>query len=258
MPVVLHRHHDVEAGGAHLGDAALQLGIEHFDDAAPFGVAVGPGQTEVAKEFAEPLEPAQIFVPVVFGKLDEQNGFRIAAQKGVDNRPEHGDVAGEASMVRSINRRRSVRAPRYARRLHRLVEAAEMAGAERAAAELRRKFQFDFSGKRQRAFGADEEMRQIDVVSPRHQCIEIVAADAALHFRKAPFDFIRLARRDRQQIASQRLRHICRRIAQAAEMRAAAVSQRRIDGDNILAGVAVAQRARAAGIVAHHAADGGA
>ena len=34
--------------------------------------------------------------------------------------------------------------------------------------------------------------------------------------------------------------------------------QQRIDREHVLAGVAVAQRARAAGIVAHHAADGGA
>ena len=34
--LLLHRHHDVEAGGAHLGDGGLQGGIEHLDHPAPF------------------------------------------------------------------------------------------------------------------------------------------------------------------------------------------------------------------------------
>src|SRR6478735_231124 len=33
--LLLHRHHDVEAGGAHLGDGGLQGGIEHLDHPAP-------------------------------------------------------------------------------------------------------------------------------------------------------------------------------------------------------------------------------
>ena len=43
-----------------------------------------------------------------------------------------------------------------------------------------------------------------------------------------------------------------------AEMQRAAVRQQRVDREHVLARVAVAQRARAAGIVADHAADGGA
>ena len=52
------------------------------------------------------------------------------------------------------------------RRRHRLVEAAEMAGADRAPAEHRRQLQFDRGGERQRALGADQDVREVDVVSP--------------------------------------------------------------------------------------------
>ena len=55
----------------------------------------------------------------------------------------------------------------------------------------------------ERAFGADQEMREIDVVPAGHECVEIVAADAALHFRKTPLDLGGLARGDGEQIAHQ-------------------------------------------------------
>ena len=101
-------------------------------------------------------------------------------------------------------------------------------------------------------------MREIDVVSSRHQRVKIIAADAALHFRKAPLDLAGLARGDGKEIADQRLRHIHAGIAEPAEMRVRAVGQHSIDRQHVLARIAVAQRARAAGIVADHAADGGA
>ena len=85
-------------------------------------------------------------------------------------------------------------------RIHRLVEAAEMTGADRAAAEQRRKLQFDARGKGERALAADQHMRKIDVVLARHQRVEIVAADAALNFGKARGNFLCLARADGEQV----------------------------------------------------------
>jgi hypothetical protein len=41
-------------------------------------------------------------------------------------------------------------------------------------------------------------------------------------------------------------------------MRHRSIRQHRVDREHVFAGIAVTQRARAAGIVAHHAADGGA
>ena len=104
-------------------------------------------------------------------------------------------------------------------------------------------------------------MCEIDVVLERHQRIEIVAADAALHFRETRGDFAGLARADGQQVfhqRPQRRRHVGQIAADAAEMRERAVRQYRFDCDHIVAHGAVAHRTAAAGIIASHAADGGA
>ena len=152
---------------------ACSFAIEHLDHAAPFGAAVVEGEAEIADEFAEPLQPAQIFVPVLLGELDKQNRLRIAAQERIDDRPVHGDVAGkpEHGAVDQLDRDRPERDD-VLRRFHRFVEAAEMAGAERAAAKQRRQFQLDPGREGERALGADEQMREIDVVpcpAPAHR-----------------------------------------------------------------------------------------
>src|SRR5262249_11371884 len=101
-------------------------------------------------------------------------------------------------------------------------------------------------------------MREINVVAPGHERVEIVAADPALHFWKLPFDLVRFAGSDGEKIANERRRHVDAGLAHAAEMRARTVGENGIDRENVFAGIAVTQRARAAGIVADHAADGGA
>ena len=93
--LLLHRHHDVEPGGAHFGDAGLQFRIEHLDHAAPFSAALVPSDAEIADQRAEALQPPHILV-VVLGEFDEQDRFRIAAQEGIDGRLVHRDVAGQA------------------------------------------------------------------------------------------------------------------------------------------------------------------
>ena len=105
-------------------------------------------------------------------------------------------------------------------------------GADRAAAEQRRQFQFDAGGKAERALRADQHMRQIDVVLAGHQRVEIVAADAALHLGKARGDLVGFARADGEQILgerAQRRRHVVDVAADAAEMRQRAVGQHRLD-----------------------------
>ena len=106
-------------------------------------------------------------------------------------------------------------------------------------------------------------MREVEVVASGQQRIEIVAADAALHLREARRDFVGFARADREQIAGEREHR--RMTAEIPPDRATpdpnfapAIGEDRIDRNDVFARVAVAQRARAAGIVAGHAADGGA
>src|SRR5690349_8727705 len=51
-------------------------------------------------------------------------------------------------------------------------------------------------------------------------------------------------------------RKVVQIVRRRAEARLAAVSHQGVDGDDVLAGVAVTQRAPATRVVAHHAADG--
>ena len=90
------------------------------------------------------------------------------------------------------------------RGVHRRKEAAEVAGADHATAEQRRKFQLDAGGERERAFGADENMREIELVAARHQRVEIVAANPPLDLGEARLDLVGFARGKLQEIARQR------------------------------------------------------
>ena len=98
-----------------------------------------PGDAEIAEQLAEPLQAAQIFVPILLGEFDEQNRFRIAAQKSFDRWLEHRNVGRQPqhSAVDQFDRDGPERDD-VLRRLHRFVEAAEMAGAHRAPAKQRR------------------------------------------------------------------------------------------------------------------------
>ena len=260
--LLLHRHHDVEAGGAHVGDGGLQFGIEHLDHAAPFGAALVPAEAEIADQVLELAQPAQVFLVIVLAELDQQDGGGRAAHEFFQRRPEHRDLARQLDhgAVDQLDRDRP-KPHDVLGGIHRLVEAAEVDGADRAAAEQRRQLQFDAGREAERAFGADQHMREVDVVLARHQRVEIVAADAALHLREARGDLVGLARADREQVLGQRpqrRRHVVEVAADAAEMRQRAVRQQRLDRDHVVAHGAVAHRAAAAGIVAGHAADGGA
>ena len=97
----------------------------------------------------------------------------------------------------------------------------------------------------------------------RHERVEIVAADAALHFRESASRSRRpraaRCRAGRAQAAAAASRPEIREAGRhRAEMRLGAVGEHRVDRENIVAHRAVAQRAAAAGIVRRHAADRGA
>ena len=56
LALLLHRHHDVEAGGAKLGDAGLQRGFDDLDHAAPFALRLVPAEAEIGHQLAELLQ----------------------------------------------------------------------------------------------------------------------------------------------------------------------------------------------------------
>ncbi len=203
--LLLHRHHDVEAGGAEIRDGGLQIGVEHLDHAAPFVAALVPAKAEIADHVLELAQPAQVFLVIVLAEFDQQDGFGRPAHEFFQRRPEDRNLARQLDhgAVDQFDRDRQ-QMHDVLGGIHRFAEAAEMAGADRAAAEQRRQFQFDAGGEAERAFRADQHVRKIDVVLAGHQRVEIVAADAALHLREARSNLIGFARADRQQILGER------------------------------------------------------
>ena len=148
--VALHAHHDVEAGFAHLPDRFLLARVGHLDD--------GLRQAEIAHQFLEPVEAAQIFGLIVLGELDEQQRIRRAANVFVHHGPEHGDVARQLDQgaVDQLDGD-GTELDDVLGRLHRPAERREMADAERLVARLRRQLQRDALRQRQRALGADQQ-----------------------------------------------------------------------------------------------------
>src|SRR5690606_29380048 len=68
----------------------------------------------------------------------------------------------------------------------------------------RRKFELQLRGQRERAFGADEKMGKVVRLTAWYERVDIVAADAAQHFRKPGVYLRRLALPERQQVAEER------------------------------------------------------
>ena len=138
-----------------------------------------------------------------------------------------------------------------------------MADAERALAEHGPELELDRGRIGERAFRADEDMGQVVRGRVRQERVEVVAADAALHLGKARRDLVGLAFADGEKPADElgvlRVRARLRAPrGHGTEMHALAIGQDGVDRDDIVAHRAVAQRAAAAGVIARHAADGGA
>ena len=133
LALLLHRHHHVEPGGAELGDRDLKRRFGDLDDAAPLARRPIPAEAEVAHQLVEPLEAAQVLRLVLLGELDHQQRVRIAAHDRLHGRPEHGDVAPERDhgAVDQFDRD-GFQGDEVLRRIHGLVEAAEVADAEHA------------------------------------------------------------------------------------------------------------------------------
>ena len=242
-------------------DRGLQPGIEHINDAAVMDVRLIEGKTEVADQLVQPRQPAQIFIPFGFGKLHQQHRGRRTAHEGVDGRTKHRDLAGQFDhgAIDELDRDR-VELDDVLSRIHGAVKAAEVAGADGAAAEERRELELNAGRERERALGTDQDVRKIEIVAGRDQSVEVVPADPPLHLRETGRDLIGLARRRSPAGLPPAAAALPagRRDPSATGPKCAAraVGQHGVDRKHVLADVAVAQRAGAAGVIAHHAADG--
>ncbi len=152
-----------------------------------------------------------------------------------------------------------------ARAFHRAIERRKVDDAERAVRRQRRELQRQLARPRERALAADEQMREVDAavggVGPlalRMEDVDVVAAHAAQHLRHACARSRRArARRSRADAStSARTRGGAPAISRSGPKRAVgAVGEQRVDRLDVVHHVAVGDRARAARVVAGHAAE---
>ena len=142
------------------------------------------------------------------------------------------------------------------REIHRRVELREMAHAERTPRRNARELEMQPLRVRERAFGPDEEMRRVAV--RLSEMVEVVAGHLAQQLREARLDLRAFALIERFQLGDECLiRARPLRPVDRAEAPAIAGDGDGVDGEHVVHHVAVGDRARAAGVVACHAADRG-
>ena len=154
LPVALHRHHDVEAGLAHLPHRALERGLHRLDHRA--------GKAEVAHQLDEPREPGEEGVAVLARELHQKQGIGRASHEPLDGGAERVDVARELDegAVDQLHRAR-VEGHDVLGGGHRLVKRGEVAHAEHAMGRNRLQVEHDLGEEPQRALGADEQMGHV-------------------------------------------------------------------------------------------------
>lgn len=248
LPVAFHRHHDVEAGFAHLPDRLLPGRLDHLHHRI--------GEAVIGHALVEPLQVPLEIGEIVSGELDQEQAVRPPPGDIGERAHEKRDIGAEHQhiVVDEFDRDRA-EPDDMPGRLHRRTEIREMADAHDAVLRQRRELERRFGGDRERAFRADEQMRQ---VRPRRdQFVEIIAADAALHLREDRLDRRAMLpgqrHHPRHQVAGPRRSVVAD--GALAEREGLAVMEHRLERDDVVDHLAVVQRARARGIVAGHAAD---
>ena len=253
--VALHRHHDVEAGFAHRGDVGLERGVGGAHHCA--------GMAEIAHQFVKFCQLRGERCVVVAVELDDQQRVGFADQHAVDGGAEDRDAAAEIDHG-AIDQfdRLGIELHDVLRRLHRAAECRELADAQQLARLDRMQREFDRGGEGEGAFRSDQQPRQVVLTGePRdgRQHVDVVAADAAKLRGKPRGDFLGFRRAQRAQPLDQigdAAGHVGAEIVrQQAELVPRAVRQDRIDRAHVVRHQPVADRLRAAGVVAGHAAD---
>ena len=107
-----------------------------------------PGEAEIAHQFDELFQAAQIVVPVVAGEFGQQDRIRLAPDEAIDGGAEHRVVARQLDH-RAIDQfdRGGPQLDDVLRRVHRLVEGGEMADAEHPMRRYRLKIELYLTEK---------------------------------------------------------------------------------------------------------------
>ena len=259
FPIAAHAHHDVEAGLPHVPQRFLRRCLDHRYDAIR--------QAQLAHDLNESRELLCDLVAGLADELNQQDRLRLARERGIDGRAKRRVAACEVDH-RAIDELDGRRFKRHdvLRALHRAVQRWKADDAERAMRRQRRELQRERARPGQRALAADQQVRpvhatvgRVRIIALRLEDVDVVAADATHHFGNALANFIALAFANRTAVRQKLActRRCCSRFADCVETRFGSVDQQRIDRGHVVHHVAVANRARAAGIIAGHAAERG-
>jgi hypothetical protein len=262
LSLILHRHHDVEAGLADLGDLSLEALIGDWNHAAPANARAAPVEAEVAHRLGQSVELFLVGRLRAFVELDEEDGGGLATDEAFNGGAEERDLARQTDhgRVHEFDRDR-VELHEVLGRVHRLVEGWEVTDAEHPPPDHRPEPHLDGGEIGERALRADEKVGEVDRLRVGHEGVEVIAADAAIQLGEAGVNQVGVARPKGEHlcgdpvsggVAARALR------GDGAEACHAAVGEDRLDREDVVAHGAVAQRPPAAGIVGRHAADGGA
>ena len=167
----------------------------------------------------------------------------------------------EDGFIHHFHRRRLVVEDHGGRR-QRFQQMLEADHHHRFGLGQRHQVELGFEHHAQRALRAHHDLRQIHRLVLIDEFVQVVAAHAAHHFGIAAVDFSGVfARESQHRAVAGGFQRIARRHFTArhfAKVHDAAVGKQHGLLQNVIDGLAVKHAARAAGIVGHHAADGGA
>ncbi len=227
----------------------LLPGVGHFHH--------GVGQTPIGQQFHQPVELRDLRCLLLAGELHEKDGVRLTEEVLLHHGPEL-IVATREPDHRAVDELHRLRIELHdlLRDRHRIVERREMRDAQHLVRGQGLQRELEASEPRERALRAHQQVREV-VRRQRLHHVEVVALDAPQHLRPSRFDLVPLARRDGVDASHQCA--IPRRtgcdLGRRAERAALAVREPRLDREDVVHHVAVADRTGAARVVAGHAAQ---
>ncbi len=245
---------------------ALRTSHRFFCGASSAHLDHAAGQAEVAHQLDQvACSLRQQRGLVAAGELHQQDGRGPADQRGLDRRAEGrvGKAQLDHRAVDQLHRGRP-QLDDVLRRIHRRVEGGEVDDAQHLGARQRRELERQVLRVGQRAFGADQQVRQVHAAVGRVgllalvvEDVEVVARDATHHLGPVRGD---LARGAGVPARAHELRDVGRahaHRADRAELHQFAIGQPGTRAQHVVHHVAVGDGARAAGVVARHAAQRG-
>ena len=264
LAVAPQGHHDVEARLADLPKSRLPLGVSHGDHRA--------GQPQVSHEFLQGQEVSAKPLEVLTSKLHQQEGIGLTpahVHQGILNYGSKNRVHAAKlnhGAVHQFNRHRLEPHNRWGH-LHRLLEGRKVHNAQHLGPGNGRECQPDGLKRGQGALRSHQQMGQIDAavggVGPLTLGIEdvkVVAAHAAHHLGPEGPNLGRDLLCNLMEPGDERPKPLAVQlhlgaIAEGRKPGQGAVVQDGVDRPHVVHHVAVVQRARAAGVIARHAAN---